>query len=61
MKKITILLAALTLISGVGTVIATNIIATNHIHDNKSSISHSGRTNAEGCHNDYKNNSYHCH
>ncbi|AYN07663.1 YHYH domain-containing protein (plasmid) [Alteromonas sp. RKMC-009] len=26
-----------------------------------STIAHSGRTNANGCHNDKKNNSYHCH
>ena len=25
------------------------------------SFAHSGRTNKEGCHNDYKNDSYHCH
>jgi len=60
MKKLTILLAALALLCG-GTVIATNLIATDHAHDDNTTISHSGRTNAEGCHNDYKNNSYHCH
>lgn len=25
------------------------------------SFAHSGRTNSEGCHNDRKNGSYHCH
>ena len=60
MKKLTILLAALALISG-GTVIATNIIATDHAHDDKSTVSHSGRTNSDGCHNDRKNGTYHCH
>lgn len=24
-------------------------------------FAHSGRTNSEGCHNDYKKSTYHCH
>jgi len=61
MKKITILVTALILLSG-GSVIATNIIATDHAHDDSSSpVSHSGGTNSAGCHNDNINGGYHCH
>ena len=28
---------------------------------NNFSFSHSGKTNSEGCHNDKKNKTYHCH
>ena len=60
MKKITTLLATLAILSG-GTVIASNIISTDHIHNDNSTISHSGRTNSDGCHNDRKRGTYHCH
>jgi len=60
MNKITILITTLALLSG-GTVIATNIIATDHVHDDNSTVSHSGRTNSDGCHNNRKNGTYHCH
>jgi len=60
MKKLTALLAMLALLGG-GSVIATNIIATDHGHSDNSTVSHSGRTNSEGCHNDNINGGYHCH
>jgi len=60
MKKISVLLTLFFLFGG-GSVIATNIIATDHIHDGNSTVSHSGRTNSDGCHNDRKNGTYHCH
>jgi len=60
MKKITALLSILFLLS-TGSVVASKLITTNHIHDESSKISHSGRTDAEGCHNDRKRGAYHCH
>jgi hypothetical protein len=62
MKSIIYILAVTGLLS-VGAVTAKNIIATDHNHDTVSStvIDHSGRTNSDGCHNDYKKGTYHCH
>ncbi len=60
MKKTFAAIAVFLLLSG-GSVIASRLIATDHIHDDGTTTSHSGRTNAEGCHNDYKKGTYHCH
>lgn len=60
MKKLTVILSVIVLLSG-GSVIATNIVATDHVHEVSSSVSHSGRTNSEGCHNDNIHGGYHCH
>ena len=59
MKKI--YAAILTLLFLSGTAIATGIIATDHDHKDGSTVSHSGGTDAAGCHNDYKRGTWHCH
>ena len=62
MKNIIYVLAIIGLVS-VGAVTAKSLIATDHNHNATSStvIDHSGRTNQDGCHNDYKKGTYHCH
>ncbi len=59
MKKTHIIIITLLFLSG--GVIASNLIATNHNHEDDSTVSHSGRTDADGCHNDRKRGTYHCH
>ena len=59
MKKIYAVIAAFLFLSG--GVIASNIITTDHNHDDDSVVSHSGGTDAYGCHNDRKRGGYHCH
>lgn len=63
MKHIIYIALALSLIA-VGAVTAKDLIATDHNHNTATSstvIDHSGRTNEDGCHNDYKKGTYHCH
>jgi len=63
MKKFIAITLILGLVS-VGAVTARSLIATDHNHDvptYSEVVGHSGRTNTEGCHNDYKNGTYHCH
>ena len=62
MKKIIYTLVIIGLAS-IGAVTAKNLIATDHDHMTTSStvVDHSGRTNSDGCHNDYKKGTYHCH
>jgi len=63
MKKV--IFAALILsLTSVGLVTANNLIATDHDHKTATAstmIDHSGRTNKDGCHNDRKRGTYHCH
>jgi uncharacterized protein YxeA len=63
MKKIIYIVLILVLAS-VGAVTAKSLIATDHTHNAAiypTVIGHSGRTNKDGCHNDYKKGTYHCH
>jgi len=69
MKKVIYITLAICLIS-TGVVTAKNLIATDHDHDHDHDhntatsatvIDHSGRTNQDGCHNDRKRGTYHCH
>ena len=60
MKKIITTISVL-FVLGSGSVISSNLIATDHNHVSGDTISHSGRTNSEGCHNDRKRGTYHCH
>lgn len=60
MNKTTVYISIFILLSA-GSVMASKFIDSNHVHGIDSVTSHSGRTNSEGCHNDYKNDSYHCH
>ena len=60
MKKLTILVFSLFFLNS-APVLATKPNITEYSHDDNSHISHSGRTNAEGCHNDRKLGTYHCH
>ncbi len=59
MKKLFIVLAVLSVISGAA--IGSGLIATDHNHNNTDVVSHSGGTNSAGCHNDYIHGGYHCH
>ncbi len=59
MKKYILALTVTLLLSGGA--IATGLIATDHNHNNESTISHSGGTNSSGCHNDRIRGGYHCH
>ena len=59
MKKIfTVIIVAIFL--SAGSVIASKLITIDHNHEGDS-VSHSGRTNSEGCHNDNVHGGYHCH
>jgi len=60
MKHILIIISLASFLCG-ATAIASNLIATDHSHTDGSIVSHSGRTNKAGCHNDRKNGGYHCH
>lgn len=61
MKKrfVLVLLAALVSTSAIGL----GLMATDHSHDAESETvnSHSGGTDAYGCHTNHKTNVYHCH
>ena len=59
MKKVFAVVASLLLLSGA--VVASGLIATDHIHNDGAVVSHSGGTDAYGCHNDHSNGTYHCH
>ncbi len=59
MKKIMLVLACTLLLGGAA--IASVLLATDHSHTDGFVTSHSGGTNSEGCHNDHKRGTYHCH
>ena len=63
MKQLLYIALTIGLVS-VSAVTAKNLIATDHDHSAVTSstvIDHSGRTNKDGCHNDKKRGTYHCH
>jgi len=63
MKKLIYTVLALSIMS-IGLVTANSLISTDHNHNTATSsivIDHSGRTNKDGCHNDRKRGTYHCH
>jgi hypothetical protein len=57
MKKLLIIVAAVTLFGGVA--IAGKVFVADHTHDTV--VEHSGGTNAAGCHNETRTGGYHCH
>ena len=62
MKKFIFTILASILVS-VNAVTAKDLITSTHIENivDTTTISHSGRTDSAGCHNDYKRGTYHCH
>jgi hypothetical protein len=56
-----ILIAFAIIALSIGGVVASNILATDHHHTSEEIVTHSGGTDAMGCHTDSRTGIYHCH